>query len=294
VISWQMDSGGWAKDNAQLYKRMWNGKESKAGGAGLEVATIDNDATVPELRFLIREYNRTQETFILESIYKGIDFLIEMQYTSGAYPQHYPLIKNSSVPYYDYATFNDNATVMVLGFFRDIKYNKQRYGFLDEAYHKKIDNALNKGIEFILKSQIEANGVLTAWCAQHDPFTYEPKPGRSYELVSISGLESVGITDFLISLKSNDPRIVKSIQSAKQWFKEVAVYDMAFYMNGKDGKYFIPTKNQIIWYRFYEIGTNKGFFANRDGSKVYDIMEVKAERRHNYLWAGSWAKHLLE
>ncbi len=48
------------------------------------------------------------------------------------------------------------------------------------------------------------------------------------------------------------------------------------------------------WARFYEIESNRPFFANRDGRKVDSLAEVALERRSGYAWYGRWPEHLLE
>ena len=49
-----------------------------------------------------------------------------------------------------------------------------------------------------------------------------------------------------------------------------------------------------IWARYYEIGTNKPFFSDRDGVKKYTIAEIGYERRNGYAWYGDWPQQLLE
>ena len=49
-----------------------------------------------------------------------------------------------------------------------------------------------------------------------------------------------------------------------------------------------------LWARFYEIETNRPFFANRDGRKVFTLAEVALERRSGYGWYGRWPAELLE
>jgi PelA/Pel-15E family pectate lyase len=39
-----------------------------------------------------------------------------------------------------------------------------------------------------------------------------------------------------------------------------------------------------IWARFYELGTNRPFFCNRDGKPVHSLAEVERERRTGYGW----------
>jgi hypothetical protein len=48
-----------------------------------------------------------------------------------------------------------------------------------------------------------------------------------------------------------------------------------------------------IWARYYEIDSNRPFFCNRDGIKVYNLDEVDQERRIGYAWYGYWPDDLL-
>ena len=88
--------------------------------------------------------------------------------------------------YSDYVTFNDDAMVRVMVLADDMINN--RYAFdtdiLTSTQRTNLQTALDKGIQYILNSQIVMNGELTVWCAQHDPITYAPKGARAYELPS--------------------------------------------------------------------------------------------------------------
>jgi PelA/Pel-15E family pectate lyase len=63
-------------------------------------------------------------------------------------------------------------------------------------------------------------GRRTVWCAQHDEVTLAPAPARKYELVSLSGHESVGIVRFLMSIDHPDNRVIDAVESAIAWFNE--------------------------------------------------------------------------
>lgn len=39
-----------------------------------------------------------------------------------------------------------------------------------------------------------------------------------------------------------------------------------------------------LWARFYEIGTNRPIFSDRDGQVRYALSEIGEERRTGYLW----------
>jgi pectinesterase len=47
-------------------------------------------------------------------------------------------------------------------------------------------------------------------------------------------------------------------------------------------------KITLIWARFYEIGTNRPFFCDRDGIKKYHLNDIGSERRNGYSWYGNW------
>jgi PelA/Pel-15E family pectate lyase len=63
----------------------------------------------------------------------------------------------------------------------------------------------------------------------------------------------------------------------------------------------IQTKSgSTIWYRFYDLPQDVGFFSGRlptdnppGVGKKYDIMEIEAERRYGYEWGGSYGNKLL-
>jgi PelA/Pel-15E family pectate lyase len=49
-----------------------------------------------------------------------------------------------------------------------------------------------------------------------------------------------------------------------------------------------------MWARFYEIGTNKPIFCDRDGVAKPDLADIGYERRNGYNWLGYWPRELLE
>jgi len=160
--------------------------------------------------------------------------------------------------------------------------------------------AIEKGVECILKTQVRVNGKLTVWCAQHDEVTLEPAPARSYELVSLSGAESVGVVRFLMGIENPKPEVVLAIQGAVAWFREVKLTGFrveSLETQGAHGhdRFVIPDPQAgPLWGRFYEIETNRPFFSGRDGVKKYQLSQIEYERRNGYAWYGSWPMRLLE
>lgn len=73
-------------------------------------------------------------------------------------------------------------------------------------------SAFQRGIECILKCQIEVNGKLPPWRAQHDEIDYSPRQARRFELKSLSGAEPVKIVLLLMSLNRPRPEVVRAIE----------------------------------------------------------------------------------
>ena len=124
------------------------------------------------------------------------------------------------------------------------------------------------------KAQIVVGSELTAWCAQHDEITLQPRPARTYEHVSLSGSETVGIVRFLMT-RPSAPELTRSIDAAVGWLRRVRLSDSR-------------------WARFYEIGTNRPIFSGRDGVIKYKLEEIEQERRDGYAWLGTWPGRLVE
>jgi len=306
IVSWQMPHGGFYKLPAK-YATRWNGSASRAdwhGMGGVELGTIDNGATVSEILVLADVYARTGNAAYRDSARKAMDFLLNMQYPSGGFPQVYPSRGPNS--YSNHVTFNDNAMVRVL-LLLDLA---ARRGaplageVFSEAQHARMRPALDRAVDYILKAQIVQDGVKTVWCAQHHPVSHAPVNGRSYELPSKSGAESALITEFLMS-QPQTPELAAAVKAALAWYRRDAV-------QAKDIKYdpkstrasganpFVRSPGDTVWYRFYDLATDTPFFSGRlptdnppGVGKQYDIMKIGAESRYTYQWGGSYGTPLL-
>jgi len=221
---------------------------------------------------------------------------LEAQYENGGWPQFYPLRKG----YYTHITFNDNAIINVLTLLKDISDRRRKYLFVtDDVVLAKMKQALEKGIDCILKTQYLQNGILTVWCAQHDENTLLPAKARAYELPSLSGSESAGIVDFLMSLENPSPEIIESVKAAVAWFDKVKItgYKVENITNSegkKDRKVIADAAAPSMWARFYDLENNRPFFCDRDGIKKYSLDEIGYERRNGYSWYSKSAQKILD
>ena len=160
--------------------------------------------------------------------------------------------------------------------------------------------AVAKGIDCILRTQVKQDGVLTAWCAQHDEKTLEPAWARKYEPPSLSGSESVGIVRFLMAIDQPSPEIVATIEGAVAWFEKVKLTRIRLEKirdeSGKSDRRVGAATDDTppLWARFYELGTGRPLFLDRDSVPRYDYAEITQERRTGYAYYGSWASSLLE
>ena len=289
VLIYQQTTGGWPK-NIYMPAEL-NQEELKAVVANknnVNESTIDNDATTTEIEYLLKVYNATHIDKYRDAAVAGLQYLFDAQYDNGGWPQFYPRPKG----YYTAITYNDNAMINVMQMLREVYERKEPYASVPDEYIEKARTAFNKGVDCILKTQVTQDGKLTVWCAQHDPKTLQPVKARAYELPSLSGQESDEIVLLLMSLPNPSPKIINAVEGAVEWFKKVQIEGLKkeFYVNDegkKDYKMVSCTDCPPLWARFYELDTNRPFFCDRDGIKVYSLSEIGHERRVGYSWYNS-------
>lgn len=290
ILSFQSDLGGWPK-NVDTTGMPFSGDRAKE-----LKPTFDNGATTDELRFLARVFNATKDDRCRRAFEKGCDYILKAQYPTGGWPQFHP----PGMKYHRHITFNDNAMVRLMEFLREI-YSAGRCAFLDAERKTAARVAFERGVACILKCQIKVDGKLTAWCAQHDEKDFSPRPARAYELVSLSGAESVGIVRLLMSLDKPGPEIVSAVEGAVAWFESAKLKGIREVVqpdsNSPSGRNKVVVSDPSappLWARFYEIGTNWPIFCDRDGVAKHNLADIGYERRNGYAWLGAWPQPLLE
>lgn len=288
VLLYQRENGGWTKNNSLQKPLSINEREAlKKLKSSNEGTTTDNGATYQEMLFLSKIYRFQPNEKYKESFLKGLHYLLEAQYEYGGWPQFYPLKKG----YYSHITFNDDSMANILFLLKEIKDKTNFYSIKpSEDVIQKVAIAFNKGIECILKTQYKQNGILSAWCAQHDTITFQPAKARSYELPSLSGAESAKIVLLLMSIDNPSKEIINAVKSAVNWFEKTKITDLRedkiVNQKGKviNKKMVLDANATPIWARFMELENNTPFFCDRDGVKKYSIEELSEERRNGYAW----------
>lgn len=294
LLLYQQTTGGWPK-NIDMAKKLSDSEKKKveAQKTNVKESTIDNRATSTEIIYLSKLYNATGNSRYKDAVMKGMQYLFDAQYDNGGWPQFYPRNKG----YYTHITYNDDAMINVMKIMRDASLGKAPFAFFPDSVKQKAKNALDKGIDCILKTQYVQNGKLTVWCAQHDEKTLKPANARAFELASLSGQESDDIVLFLMSLSKPSQVIVNSVEAAVEWFHntEIDGYKKEYFKNADGKKDWRLVKcadgeeSKPLWARFYTLDGNRPFFCDRDGVMKFDVSEIGHERRNGYSWYNSEA-----
>jgi PelA/Pel-15E family pectate lyase len=289
ILSFQAESGGWPK-NASTTAGVYTGDRKALQ------ATYDNGATTDELRFLARVHVATGDAVSREAFEKGLRYILVGQYPQGGWPQFHP----PGTGYHRHITFNDDAMVRILRFLREVV-TEERYAFVGGPRRRECADAFERGLACVLKCQVRIGGRPTVWCAQHDEIDFRPRAARSFELATLSGAESVGLTRLLMSVRDPSPEVVGAVEGAVAWFREARLAGIRVEtVNDPKGPKGV---NRVVvsdpqapplWARFYSIEGNRPVFADRDGVARERLEDIGYERRNGYAWYGNWPQRLLE
>jgi PelA/Pel-15E family pectate lyase len=298
VLLYQRNNGGWPKNYDSIRALGNKDKKELIRNKGQDDTTFDNGATYSEVRYLAKVYKANKDERFRHAFLRGVEFILKAQYGNGGWPQFYPNTRDRD--YAKHITFNDDAMIGVITVLRDIAQDRTSYPFVNADLRARCADAVEKGIQCILKCQIKTGGRKTSWCAQHDEKSLLPQKGRSYELASISGWESVGIVRFLMEIEKPTPEVIGAVQSAVAWFDSAKLRGIRVIKmkntsvpGGWDKIVVRDVSAQPMWARFYRIEDNQPIFCSRDGVPKATLAEISPERRNGYDWLGYFATDLL-
>ncbi|MDB5111299.1 MAG: pelA [Mucilaginibacter sp.] len=292
ILLFQKTNGGWPKNYDIFAVLTPNQKDSVAAAKGELKTTFDNGSTYTQIAALAIVYHHIKDEKYKASALKGLNFILSAQYKNGGWPQYYPLESGYSRE----ITFNDGAYEGIMELLKDILDNKPQYGFIDNKYRAKIKAAYDKGMDCIIKTQINDAGKPTAWCQQYDEVTLQPAWARKFEPPSICNKESADLVLFLMSIDNPSKQIVYAIQNSVAWFQDSKIYNTRintipaprmqtpFRISTSDRVVVTDPTAPPIWTRYYELKTHRPLFCNRDSKVVYTLAEVDRERRDGYGW----------
>jgi PelA/Pel-15E family pectate lyase len=275
ILSFQAPNGGWSKHvdftgAARAAGQSYYGESEEWGW----ISTFDNSSTTEEIRFLALADAARSDARYQAAARRGIDYVLEAQMPNGCFPQSYPLEGS----YHDAITFNDGVTVDALRVLRDAAAGT--WAFVPADRRALAATAVERGVRCLTNTQVAAGSTLTAWGQQHDPLTLRPTSARSYELTSLTGLESAPVMDFLMQTPEPSPRVIAAVHAAAAWYRTVAIRDFAY--DTSQTLRAAPGAGPM-WARLYELGTNRPIFSNREGITLYDWNQL-TDRRRGYGW----------
>jgi len=293
MLLFQKNNGGWPK-NYDFFAILTPEQASIVKAAKNEInTTYDNGNTYTQIEALAIAYYNIKADKYKAGCIKGLEFILQSQYKNGGWPQYYPIEKNN---YSSHITFNDGAMMGVMDLLKDILDGEPLYAFVDARLRGKLRVAYAKGLDCILKTQINDAGKPTAWCQQYDEFTLQPAWARKFEPASICNKESSDIVLFLMIIDHPSKAIIESVQHAVAWFDESVIHNTRvktipapkvqtpYKVSVSDRVVVTDSTAPGIWTRFYELKTHRPLFCNRDSKFVYSLAEVLRERRDGYGW----------
>ena len=311
VVSFQTPAGGWSKNTDFTRKPRQPGElfgaENVSDHSVLGdfdkpddshwnyVGTFDNDSTTTELRYLAKvisaDKNGPADAAYVKSFEHGLDYIFNSQFPNGGWPQVWPLQGG----YHDEITLNDDAMLHVVVFLRDVSSGANEFSFVTSELRAKAAAGWKRGLDCLLAAQLKVDGKLTGWCQQYDEVTLQPASARNYEMPALTSSESATIVLFLIQLPDPDAKTVTAVHAACAWFEKTKIMGKKNTGTGADGRKLVDDPgNGPIWSRYYEIGTDRPIFGDRDKSIHDDVDEISKERRKGYGWYRDTPKRVLE
>jgi PelA/Pel-15E family pectate lyase len=290
VVNWQTAVGAWVKSGDYSRDRKPEDDHHDAWSGG----TFDNDSTIFELRYLALVAHAAPESDRSRAwraaFLRGLDFVFASQYPNGGFPQIYPLVGW----YHDAVTFNDDAMVHILELLRDISERKAEFAFVPQPEADRARMALERGIHCVLTAQLQTpSGRLLAWGQQYDPLTLQPCAARNFEPIAACSNESVGLTQFLMTIPNPPARVGRAIDGAMAWFAATAFHGVIWNRRDTSGSGLVKQAGAPdLWARYYELSTGRPVFGERDRRVHYAVTELSDERRLGYAWFNSRAATL--
>lgn len=301
IVSFQTPAGGWGKNQPRDQPQRLPGQAfvagnrsafAKAGDFDVQTerewsyaGTIDNDATLTEIRFLAQVQGAvppTASAAYRAAALKGLQYLLNAQFPNGGWPQIWPLQGG----YHDAITLNDDAMVGVARLLGDVATGRSPFDFVPPTLRSQATVAQQRANRLLLAMQVRAQGRRLLWAQQHDALTLLPVSARNYEPPALSSSESAAILMYLMHLPQPDADTVEAVEAGIKTLRELELFDQVWERPaGATARSLRPQPGaRHLWARYYDPQTLKPLFGDRDKSLHDDVAGVSPERRNGYAW----------
>jgi len=298
IVSFQTPAGGWGKNTDMSKDLRAPGEAYTANNISRFLApddfdtprepdwnyvgTIDNNATTTQMNFLAKTIASGGDHLAAyrAAFLRGMEYLFAAQFPNGGWPQVWPLEGG----YHDAITFNDDAMTQVMELMRHAADGQREFSFIPEEIRRRAADSFERGVRCILAAQIVSGGRRTTWAQQHDALTLAPVSARNFEPPAESSSEGANVLMLMESLPKPSAEEQTSIRAAAAWFRKTAIYGQSWERSPEGGHLVARPGAGPIWARYYQIGTDKPIFADRDKSIHDNVSELSKERRTGYGW----------
>lgn len=220
IVALQNEDGGFQvlPDNYEMSQ-----KETGLGSMK-DVSSVYNGATTSELKYLAKYItaNKPEDSKYQDAFVKGIKYLLTTQRDNGGWSMN----PCSGSGFNANIEVGNKAMTEVLTLLSDIAIlNNQDYVFARKAMNvDEIKSAVEKGNDFIVKSQISNNNKKSGWATQYDK-SGNVTMGHTYERESVSSYTTKDVIDYLMTIHNPSQDIKDAVESAYSWLKDVKIAD---------------------------------------------------------------------
>ena len=220
IVSLQNEDGGF-----QVLPDNYEMSQQETGlGSMKDVSSIYNGATTAELKYLAKYItaNKPEDSKYQDAFVKGIKYLITTQHDNGGWSMN----PGNGRGFNANIEVGNKAMTEVLTRLSDIAIlNNQDYVFARKAMNvDEIKSAVQKGNDFIVKSQISNNNKKSGWATQYDK-AGNVTMGHTYERESVSSYTKKDVIDYLMTIYNPSQDIKDAVESAYSWLKDVKIAD---------------------------------------------------------------------
>lgn len=220
IVALQNEDGGFQvlPDNYEMSQ-----KETGLGSMK-DVSSVYNGATTSELKYLAKYItaNKPEDSKYQDAFVKGIKYLLTTQHDNGGWSMN----PGSGSGFNANIEVGNKAMTEVLTLLSDIAIlNNQDYVFARKAMNvDEIKSAVEKGSDFIVKSQISNNNKKSGWATQYDK-SGNVTMGHTYERESVSSYTTKDVIEYLMTIHNPSQDIKDAVESAYSWLKDVKIAD---------------------------------------------------------------------